>query len=323
MQYCYEFRRDRKYLNEIDQLIIRYHSSNNLINFLDEHQNQRIIFNIENVDELFNEKEFQIFKMLKRMNQKYNHWTLRFPNYFESPLSENRIKLLQKEEIPFFFNTCINNWDTLQGFLNFGVSDIYVTDELGFELDEVAKKAHKQNVKVRVFPNIAQSSWKTTPDLKKFFIRPEDIEEYNSFVDVCEFYETDTMQSVQLDVLYKAYAIDQRWFGRLSEIILDFNADLDGRFTHPLWISRRIRCGKKCFKNSMCDLCTTIAELGQTLEKAQITIEKPEKEKPPLTDEEFEKLENKYYNEEKVISGEKIANTINEIKENMFNKIIK
>lgn len=320
MRYCYKFKRDRKYLNQIDQIIIKYHPSNNLINFLQEHQNQRIIFDIEDASILFDQKEFQVFKMLKRMDEKYQNWVLRFPNYIEIPLAENRIKLLQQENIPFFFNTCIGTWDMLEGFVQLGVSDIYIVNELAFELDRVENRLHKENIKIRVYPNIAQASWRNIPDLKKFFIRPEDIQNYEEYVDVCEFYETDEMKSIQLDVLYKAYAIDKRWFGRLKQIILDFDAELDGRYTHPLWISRRIRCGKKCFKGYMCDLCTTIAEFGKTLEKARITIEKPAKEKQKLTEEEFEKLENKYYNEEKIISSEKISETINQIQKDAFNK---
>lgn len=37
------------------------------------------------------------------------------------------------------------------------VSDIYIVEELGFDLINVANVLHKNNINVRIFPNVAQS----------------------------------------------------------------------------------------------------------------------------------------------------------------------
>lgn len=41
---------------------------------------------------------------------------------------------------------------------------------MGFELDKISKIAHNNNIKIRVFPNVAQSSWNDTQDIYKFLL---------------------------------------------------------------------------------------------------------------------------------------------------------
>lgn len=44
------------------------------------------------------------------------------------------------------------------GLVKLKVKDIYIVNELGFELDKIAEIAHKENINIRIIPNIAQSS---------------------------------------------------------------------------------------------------------------------------------------------------------------------
>lgn len=39
-----------------------------------------------------------------------------------------------------------------------GVSDIYITEDLGFNLIAIKPLAEKENIIIRAFPNIAQSA---------------------------------------------------------------------------------------------------------------------------------------------------------------------
>lgn len=45
----------------------------------------------------------------------------------------------------------------LIGLIKCGVSELYITDSLGFEIIKVAEIAHSKDVKIRVYPNVAQS----------------------------------------------------------------------------------------------------------------------------------------------------------------------
>ena len=78
---------------------------------------------------------------------------------------------------------------------------MYICEELGFSLDKISTLLHSNNVKVRVMPNLCQSSFPETPSLLTFFIRPEDIAVYSEFVDVFELIS----DKVHQQVIYKIY----------------------------------------------------------------------------------------------------------------------
>ena len=167
-----------------------------------------------------------------------------------------------------------NTKDELLGYIQLGVSDVYIGDNLGFELDKVAEIAHQNNVQIRVFPNVAQSSWKETPGLKKFFIRPEDVTFYSDYVDVFEFWGTNLKKQ---EIFYKIYS-KQEWFGSLNEIIYELNEELDSRYIIPRFAEKRIRCKKECLKGGKCQICDRIKELSHTLEEAHIIVDYNNKE---------------------------------------------
>jgi hypothetical protein len=122
---------------------------------------------------------------------------------------------------------------------------------------------HSFNIEVRCFPNVAQSHWSDTSALKKFFIRPEDTIWYEKYVDVYEFFG----KPETIATYYKIYAIDKKWFGKLNEVILSFDGELDSRFLLPSFAERRIGCGKRCLKGRGCRICEATEQLSAQLEK--------------------------------------------------------
>ena len=292
MAFCLNYNRHNPYMNQVDEIVIKFHKSTTLLDFLKEHKDQRIIISIEDGKAFIEEGGINYFKLIKQM---CDNWVLRFPSMFdEKTITLDQCHDVAGAALPFFFNDYIDKWDVMYGYFALGVSDIYITNELGFELDKISKIAKEKNIKIRVLPNVAQSSWFDTDDLRKFFIRPEDIENYLPYVDVFEFYETDPSKPQVGSILYKAYAKDKRWYGKLNEIIDNFSGELDGRFTHPHWVDRRTSCAKRCLKGGHCRACLTIGSFANTLKKAGITVEKPE-EKTEVSKEELEENIRKYY----------------------------
>ena len=200
-------------------------------------------------------------ELLYELSNRYNnlYFKLNMKNYYNKD---------KRYDFKFFFDELINNWDTLIGLLEYGVSDIYIVENLGFELDKVAEIAAKYKVQVRVFPNVAQSSFNETAALKKFFIRPEDIDIYNKYIDIIEFYNVDD----KLDIYYKIYAIDKKWLGQLNEIILDFNSDIDNKYIIPRFSEIRYKCKKRCLKGAKCNRCENIEQLADNLKKGGLMI---------------------------------------------------
>lgn len=262
MKYCVDFTKDFKYLDKVDELRININSNTkqNPLPFMAEFPDKRIIIDAEVVSDY-------LIRSLATVRKEHPELNFTVAIKYKD---KKHIEDFKEKDIPFFFSNFVADWDKLQGFLSFGVTDMYIVENLGFELDRVAAILHERGVKVRVFPNMSQSSYLETPALKQFFIRPEDIEVYDPYVDVCEL----VGGKKQLSVYYKIYAMDKKWFGPLREIIIGFDNDLDSRFVLPPFAARRIKCGKRCFKGLPCNICDRIASAAKTLEDNNLLIKK-------------------------------------------------
>lgn len=269
MKYCLRYiRKDWKIFNEVEEISINLNNIKNLKLDLEEfcqiHKTQRINLIIPNYEVITNKGYIPYIFDFQEKHREYNI-------YIRLPMIDKEFYPALKEKYPkmkFFLNTFVKDWDSLQGLIAEGVSDIYVVDELCFSIKEVAAIAHKNNVQVRVFPNVAQSSWKKTSAYKKFWIRPEDTTYYEDFVDVFEFDGKDEQQNT----LYQIYNVDKQWAGDLNNLILGLNTEINSMGILPRFAEKRIECQHKCQKGINCQMCEAIISLSQTLGKNEIRI---------------------------------------------------
>lgn len=258
MAYCILYHPKLKTLAEqVEELCIRYNPKDtSLVEFMKRYPKKRFILWIDKLAKWDLTNFVQIKTAVPEID-----FTVKFA-YGDG--AEPLFKEAKEAGIPAFFDILVKDWDTFNGLLDLGVSDIYITENLGFELDLLAEKAHSRGVKLRTFPNICQSAWSGTRPLKTFFIRPEDAEFYSQYIDCYEFFVDDKQHNI--NVLYKVYTKDKKWFGDLQEIILGFNEPLDSRGLFGTFAEKRVKCGKKCEKGkSGCQLCERYAELANTM----------------------------------------------------------
>lgn len=271
MSFCLKFKRGSKYMNTVEEIMIKLkHDHIKIAAFIREHSNQRVI--IDCLEQIDMEEILQI----KEVNPDLNNYAI----LLSLDEKENIMKL-REAGIPFFADYHCNSWEALHGLINTGVSDIYITDGLGFELDKVSAVCKKSNVRVRVFCNVCQSTWKGTSIFQTFFIRPEDIDLYAYYVDVFELFGE--LKRVSADTLYEVYAKQKKWFGPLGEIILGFNSNLDSRYVSPNFATKRLRCGRSCLKGGNCAMCYHMESLAETLKDKGLLL-KPVHKKEELFD---------------------------------------
>lgn len=229
------------------------------MDFLEKYKNKSIVIDVSNS---FEEIDAQL---LKELYKKYNNIKIIFDFY-------NTDYLIRAKtcEIPFFFVNPVTTIDQLHGFLNHHPTDMYICEELGFSLEKISKLLHDNNVKVRVYPNICQSSFSDTPSIKTFFIRPEDIALYSSFVDVFELI-TDEKRQQTLFKIYKQGV----WFGKIKDLIPTYKGDLDSRYILGSFGAIRSKCGKRCmYQSDRCSICDRFLELADTLKENNIIVRK-------------------------------------------------
>ena len=270
MKFCVDYNGDFKYLDKVDEITIKFKKKNytikTILDFMLEHKNQRINISIEDPEYFLKHHQIVSFNAIKKEYPDLK-FVFRLGDYKDDYVKEI-YKMAADAGYPLFFSTQIKDWDTFIGYLNLNPTDIYLVEDMGFQLDKAADLAHKLGVSIRVFPNVAQSSWDGTPALKKFFIRPDDIEYYEPYVDVMEFYG----RPDSISTYYKIYAIDHKWLGKLNEIILSFDSEIDNRGILPSFAERRIKCNKKCIKGSGCQVCEALEHLSDTLMEHDLTI---------------------------------------------------
>lgn len=264
MKYCLRYARHNKYLKEVDEVIVPFQIED--IHFVEtltgknELQNACIIVDVLNTTDFINDNSIAIFLDMQKSYPDMK-FKLRFAHYNAS--HDELFIQLKEANIPFFFTTHVNTLDYFQGLMDLGVSDIYIVEDLGFELKKLGPVAHAKDISIRAFANVCQTSWPHKSNLKSFFIRPEDVPVYEEYVDVLEFYGDYNMEKI----MYRVYSKDKKWFGNLQEIIIGLSDELDSRYLLPQFARVRVGCGKRCIKGTACNICEKIVVVSQTLEE--------------------------------------------------------
>lgn len=259
MKYAIRFFNGCRTLPVADEIIIRYNKkSPYLIEYATKAiaEGQRLIVDISALDDIGNN-----LKILTAAGKAH-------PNYALMTTKEDEfITEYAEAQIPFFFIEGAGSLDEVTAQINSGVSDIYILNELGFSIDKVSKICHDAGVQVRVYPNVAQSSTKLYVDsFKKFYIRPEDISEYEDYVDVFEFFGPLDKQPVLFDI----YS-DSRWLGNLNELIIGLEDDILNSTIVPPFGEIRTKCEKRCVFGR-CNICDNIKGVSNALNEKELGI---------------------------------------------------
>ena len=257
--FCLNYYPSEKYLQDADQFKIRYRPADKTLeDFLQTYSDKSIVID---VSDAFEEIDVKLFKALY---EKYKNFKL-IVDYFNKAHLDRVIE----SKIPFFFSNFVVSFDQIQGYMKYHPTDMYICSELGFFLDKISKLLHENNIKVRVIPNICQSSFIETPSQKTFFVRPDDIPIYSTFVDVFEIFSNDKNTQKVLYSIYK----QEKWFGKLNAIIPSFKGDLDSKYILPSFGMIRSRCGKRCsYAPSSCNICDRFLDVADSLKKNNIVI---------------------------------------------------
>jgi len=259
LKYACKFYQGCSMLDIADEIIIKYDKKDReILKFVQKWKpEQRIILNITELEDI--EKNLELFTTIAKLH-----------NIAFLCSKEQDFHLLEEECLSYFFIEKCGTLDELIGQIRMKVSDVYITNELGFYLPDISRICKDKHINVRVIPNVAQSSSDTiSSDFTKFFIRPDDLYLYEDYIDVIEFL-TDRLE-IQ-PTLYEIYK-DGRWDGDLCQIIYNFNEDIPNNSIIPIFGEIRLNCKKRCCFNK-CDVCKYMESIARELNKKDIHFEK-------------------------------------------------
>ena len=202
------------------------------------------------------------------------------------------IDKLKKENIKFFFDSDlpVSTFILLDELIRLGVTDVYIADDLCYNLEKVSKRCKKDNIQIRLILNKIPVTTPTAyTDVRAPIFTPRHFEVLDQYIDVAEFdcfynNESDAYNWKVFNVLYKSWFIKHDWYNDLREINKDLEIFYPVRQEMPNFIERKVNCGRKCVYDDICYKCDTVVELANLLydDGVYIKIEKdwvnPDKE---------------------------------------------
>lgn len=259
--FCLNYYPFHKYFKQVDQLKIKYNRKDDTLpDFLKQYNNKTIIID---ATQGLNQFDLKLFEAIYQENQNFKLVI----DYFNE---NSAFDLIRSLKIPFFFANFVSTVDQMIGLAKYQPTDMYICQELGFSLNKVSSFLHENNIRIRVIPNICQSSFPETPSLKTFFIRPEDIDIYSEYVDVFQIVSDEIRQQVLYNIYKKGV-----WTGYINEIIPSFKQDIDNRYILNSFGEIRRRCGKRCMYNPKnCLICDRYIDLTSSLEASHAIVRK-------------------------------------------------
>lgn len=288
MKYAIHYEKDFRYFSEIDEVIFDYTINKDLSALENILPLRKTV--ILRIPTTYSAEDMD--KTLPAIQE----YAKKFNIIIQCSFREQKelVTFLKHNNISFMFRDYATDFSTVYAMKNLGVKDIYIAEDLCFSLDKL-QTLRENGIRLRVFPNIAQIAPgcnTLVPEITKFWIRPEDTELYEDYIDVMEFYPP--LGRDRTSVLFEIYK-KRQWLGDIKDLILSYNDSILNTTIAPHFGKMRINCGKKCMYNN-CNICLEIANLAKKFNEANLyTIKKKYKEEIPndIKEQTIEKLKNR------------------------------
>jgi hypothetical protein len=262
MKYCLKYSNICSKLARAHEISIKYIEDYGLVEFLENHRLQRIILCVD--AKSFEDAEVRKLAAIRKEHPEYNFTVCL--SEFDSSLIEQ----FKSNNIPFYFKKPCTNWEMFNALIQYGVSDIDLSGPLAFEMSKVIKVLEKLEPKpqIRVTANVVKNLNPFTPSLVGFYIRPEDVDLYEEFIDVIEFEGLEHQ-----DVFFSIYAEQKAFIGDLCQCIYGFKDRVDNKGLIYLFGERRRDCGRQCLSGGRCRRCYDLAHIAAPMgDRARVQI---------------------------------------------------
>ena len=236
---------------------------NNLIDFLSNHPKERFNISID-----ISEYEFD-FNQLNILNKINSNIYIKL-----SSDTANQQKTLKKLGIKFFFdaNYAVFNYRMLEDIAALGVTDVYISDDLCYDLANVRRACDKIGVSLRwILDIIPSNTLNKNKDFYAPWVIPENIDLLSQFVDTFEFSENTSW--ARLDTLYKIWFEKKEWRENLRALYPQMEIDFWNQSAFPELTQHKLYCQYKCAYGSVCKKCEQNAVIADNLHKKNISYD--------------------------------------------------
>ena len=247
MKYSVSSRQQPEYLQKCDEIKVMWNDRNIIFDLTEKYPGKTINlcrYLIHSNEDDIDWSEIKKFKTLARDNFVFGL------TYIDEIIE------CKAHDIEFYYLEPIRSFRELQGLKLFGAKWAFIDAPLFFQMDKV----RAVGLPVRVTANVSvREAFPYADGVPGPWIRPEDVEAYEPYVDTIEF------SRVNLDqerALFRIYAEQKKWPGELGLIVQDINYLGTNRMIPPDLVEKRLNCGQKCMENGNCRLCWRILDLA-------------------------------------------------------------
>lgn len=249
MNYCINGRQPKSILEKADEIKMRFSDQDKIIEYIDEFPNKTFILNVPKEETELN------WQLYKTYVEKAN-FILCLENLHLAQECRNR-------NLQFYWAFPCFTWYELRSLLALKPYYVILGAPLSFDLEKVSKIL--DTTKIRLCPNLAYDAYIPKQNgIYGAWIRPEDIQFYEEYVNSIEFEYQDFKQEA---ALLKVYKEDKQWPGNLNLLITNLNYNIDNRVIDKDLGKKRMNCGQRCMENGTCHLCESCFTLGTAIRK--------------------------------------------------------
>ena len=235
MKYCVSCRQPDSVLKLADEIRIPYSDINLTLDLAEKFPDKTFILEIDRMD--------APWKLFKTASQS-----------FDLIFCVSSLEIAQEIKsygLKFFWGFTIDNWQEFQSIVALEPCYVKVGASLYFDLPHVSSFG----IPVRLCPNCAIEDLYTQGNgICGTWIRPEDVEVYETYVSTLEFYGGLKEEAT----LLKIYKEDGTWPGNLNFIIHNLKVNIDNKGLTNDFGRRRLDCEQRCMrKPNSCHGCET------------------------------------------------------------------
>lgn len=265
MKYAVSGRQPKSILKQADEIKMAYHDKEKLIDYIEEFADKTFILEIPK-DISTDDIEWDIYKSYAEK-----------VNFILCIHDLNLAASCHKHAIKFYWIYPVFTWYELRGLIDLKPCYITVSAPLSFSLDDVKKKT---NIPLRTVPNLAYDAYIPRENgIRGSWIRPEDTNIYEEYIDVYDFVTTELSKEATLLHIYKD---KKEWLGNLNLLLTNFNVHVDNRAIPEEIGKIRANCGQRCMNNGSCKFCETAIMLANAIrdkhykDKKEAALARPE-----------------------------------------------
>lgn len=249
MKYCVSSRQPYSVMREADEVFVQYQDRGQILDFVEKMPDKTIILDYPTEPD---PNEWNTWSMYQ---EKLGDFYVALHNLFVA-------EMFNDHGIKWYWPYPITSFYELNSIVAAGAAYVLLGPPLTHSVDKVRRLTQAS---IRAVANSAKPKYLRNADpIVGSWIRPEDVKEYEPYVDCLEFESNSLKEEAALLHIYKD---NQEWPGNLNLIIHDLGKNVDNRGIVEPFGATRATCGQRCQSGSVCRYCERTIDLSNLVKQ--------------------------------------------------------